>query len=130
MTKSDDSKPILALNGYNKHNFLCIVGMSWLGLCESKNIKQMIPDTVIKLKTSTVWHDCIQSYCMKLEKLKCYISDMTFLFFDPKTCQDCVKCQKQSNSIQGPFITNSQKSFLDFISYYISHFSLFKVFCN
>ena len=35
-------KRILAVDEYNKHNFICIVLMSWPVLCESENIKQMI----------------------------------------------------------------------------------------
>ena len=47
--KSDNNKPILAPNDYNKQHFPCSNLMSWPGLCESDNIKQMITITVITL---------------------------------------------------------------------------------
>ena len=40
---------MIALNDNYKHSFICIVLMSWLGLCESDNIKQMITLTVTPL---------------------------------------------------------------------------------
>ena len=66
------NKQILALNDYNKQNFLCVVLMSWRGLCECDNIKRMITLTVITLsglycilqphKEPNEWHNIPWSY--------------------------------------------------------------------
>ena len=55
ISKSDSNKQILAPNDCNKQNFLCSNLMSWLGLLESDNIKQMITLTLITL---------IGAYCL------------------------------------------------------------------
>ena len=49
ISKSDNNKRILSPNDYNKQQFLCSNLLSWLGLCESDNIKRMITLTVITL---------------------------------------------------------------------------------
>ena len=49
ISKSDNNKQIIASNDYNKQHFQCSNSMSWPGLCESENIKQMITLTVITL---------------------------------------------------------------------------------
>ena len=70
--------PIIAPNDNNKHNFLYIVLMSWSGLHESEDIKQMITLTVIPLSGV---YGTYNDEPFKYQALRCLLFIQMVLFF-------------------------------------------------